>query len=169
MRRRCLVFEMGGARRKHLEENSGSDSSVWLHSSDDNTPSNDQKLVSMNRGNESSRCLLPGIGLHLNALATTPKDYKIVNPDCSASARLLIGPSSVVNIHPSTNGQGLLDTILPVAPSDRELDGMENDVLPVEDSRPPSGYAANEEINQGSPKKKRYSYLFPSEQLVFNF
>lgn len=155
MRRRCLVFEMGGARRKHLEENSGSDSSVWLHSSDDNTPSNDQKLASIDRGNESSRCLLPGIGLHLNALATAPKDYKIVNPDSSASARLLIGPSSVVNIHPSTNGQGLLDTILPVAPSDRELDGMENAVLPVEDSCPPSGYAANEEINQGSPKKKR--------------
>ncbi|KAH6816406.1 hypothetical protein C2S51_021226 [Perilla frutescens var. frutescens] len=154
MRRRCLVFEMGGARRKHLEENSGSDSSVWLHS-DGNSPSNDQNLVPINKGNDSSRCLLPGIGLHLNALATTPKDYKIVNPDSSASARLLIGPSSVVNLHPSTTGQGLLGNILPVAPSDREIDITENAVPPVEDACPPSGYAANEEISQGSPKKKR--------------
>ncbi|KAH6808917.1 hypothetical protein C2S51_026700 [Perilla frutescens var. frutescens] len=154
MRRRCLVFEMGGARRKHLEENSGSDSSVWLHS-DGNSPSNDQNLIPINKGNDSSRCLLPGIGLHLNALATTPKDYKIVNPDSSASARLLIGPSSVVNLHPSTTGQGLLGNILPVAPSDREIDITENAVPPVEDACPPSGYAANEEISQGSPKKKR--------------
>ncbi|XP_057771625.1 protein tesmin/TSO1-like CXC 2 isoform X2 [Salvia miltiorrhiza] len=157
MRRRCLVFEMGGARRKHLEENPVSDSSVWL-CSDGNTTSNDQKLASVNRGNESSRCLLPGIGLHLNALATTPKDYKVVNPDSSSSARLLIGPSSVVNLHPShpsSVGQGLLDNILPAATSDRDVDSMENAVLPAEDACPLSAYAANEEINQGSPKKKR--------------
>lgn len=153
MRRRCLVFEMGGARRKHLEENPVSDSSVWL-CSDGNTDS-DQKLASVNKGNEPSRRLLPGIGLHLNALATTPKDYK---PDSSASARLLIGPSSVVNLNPSS--QGLLDNVLPVNTSDRDVDGMENAVLPVEEACPPSAYTANEEINQGSPKKKRYSCSF---------
>ncbi|KAL1548625.1 protein tesmin/TSO1-like CXC 2 [Salvia divinorum] len=150
MRRRCLVFEMGGSRRKHLEENPVSDSSVWL-CSDGNMTSSDQKLVPLNRGNESSRRLMPGIGLHLNALATTPKDSKIGNPDSSSSARLLIGPSSIVNLHPSTTNQGLLDNILPVATSDRDGDGMEN----VGDACPPSSYAANEEINQSSPKKKR--------------
>lgn len=155
MRRRCLVFEMGGARRKHLDENSGPDSSVWLQS-DGNMSSNDQKLVSIKTGNESSRCLLPGIGLHLNALATTPKDYKIVNHDSSASGRLLIGPSSSVNFHPSTTDQELLNSILPVAASDREIDSIDNAVLPVEDACHASGYAANEEINQSSPKKKRY-------------
>ncbi|KAG6435579.1 hypothetical protein SASPL_100453 [Salvia splendens] len=151
MRRRCLVFEMGGARRKHLEENSISDSSAWIPS-DGNMASNDQKLVLLNRGNESSRRLMPGIGLHLNALATTPKDYNIVNLDSSSSARLLIGPSSVVNLHPSNGGQGLLDNILVVATSDRDVDGLE---MAVEDACPPSATAANEEINQSSPKKKR--------------
>ncbi|KAI3469608.1 hypothetical protein Pfo_026271 [Paulownia fortunei] len=154
MRRRCLVFEMGAARRKHLDENSGSDSSVLLQS-DGNTSSDDQKLLPIKTGNESSRCVLPGIGLHLNALATTPKDYKIVNHDSSASGRLLIGPSSAVNFHPSTTGQELLNNILPVASSDREIDSVENAVLPVEDACQASGYMANEDINQSSPKKKR--------------
>ncbi|KAK4405744.1 protein tesmin/TSO1-like CXC 2 [Sesamum angolense] len=154
MRRRCLVFEMAGGRRKHMDENSGSDSSALLQS-DGNTSSNDQKLLPMRTGNDSSRRVLPGIGLHLNALATTPKDYKIVNHDSSASGRLLIGPSSSVNFHPSTTGQELLNNILPVAPSDREIDSIDNALLPVEDACQGSGYMANEEINQNSPKKKR--------------
>ncbi|XP_047951005.1 protein tesmin/TSO1-like CXC 2 [Salvia hispanica] len=151
IRRRCLVFEMGGARRKHLEENPVSDSSVWL-CSDGNMTSSDQKVVPLNRGNESSRRVMPGIGLHLNALATTPKDNQNGNPDSSSSARLLIGPSSVVNLHPSTTNQGLLDNNLPLATSDRNGDGIEN---AVEDACLPSAYAANEDINQGSPKRKR--------------
>lgn len=161
MRRRCLVFEMGGARRKHLEESSGSGSgsSLWLNS-DGTTPSDDQNLSPLNTGNESSRCLLPGIGLHLNALATTPKDYKFVNPDSSsASARLVIGPSSVIHLNPSATSQELLDNILPQASSERDIDSMENTALLVEDACPVSGFTANEEINQGSPKKKRY-FLF---------
>ncbi|KAK4425642.1 protein tesmin/TSO1-like CXC 2 [Sesamum alatum] len=153
MRRRCLVFEMAGGRRKHMDENSGSDSSALLQS-DGNTSSNDQKLL-MRTGNDSSRRVLPGIGLHLNALATTPKDYKIVNPDSSATGRLLIGPSSSVNFHPSPTGQELLNNILPVAPSDREIDSIDNALLPVEDACQASGYMANEEMNQNSPKKKR--------------
>ncbi|KAK6130168.1 hypothetical protein DH2020_036084 [Rehmannia glutinosa] len=156
MRRRCLVFEMGGARRKHLDENSGSDSSVLLQS-DGNTPSNDHKLVSIKTGNESSRRVLPGIGLHLNALAATPKDYNSVNHDSSAPRRLLIGPSSTVDFHPSTAGQELLlNNIIPVASSDRDIDRVENDVVPVEDACQASGFVANEETNiQSSPKKKR--------------
>lgn len=139
MRRRCLDFEM----RKHLDEKTAVGS----------TSSNDQKLVPVRTGNEPSRRLLPGIGLHLNALATTPKDYKIINHDSSMSGRLLIGPSSAVSFRPST-GQELI----PLAPSER--DNMENAIVPVEDA---SRYGANEEINQNSPKKKRYTCLFPSE------
>lgn len=157
MRRRCLVFEMGGARRKHMEESSGSDS-LWLNS-DGTTPSNDQNSAPLNRANE--RCLMPGIGLHLNALASAPKDFKIVNPDStSATARLVIGPSSVVNLHHSSTSQELLDSVLPQASSEREMDGMETAIVPVEDVCPPSGFAANEEINQGSPKKKRYTHIY---------
>ncbi|KAL3626310.1 hypothetical protein CASFOL_029859 [Castilleja foliolosa] len=142
MRRRCLVFEMGGARRKHLDESSGSgsDASVLLQSDDNNTSSNDHKLLKTTK--------LPGIGLHLNALAATPKEYKIVNPqDSSTSRRLLIRPSSSVDFHTSNPGQELLNNSGPVALSlEGETDSAQNAVV---------GNVANEEINPSSPKKKR--------------
>lgn len=151
MRRRCLVFEMSEAQKQHLDENLGSDSSPLLHS-DGNTSSNDQKPVSVKAGNGSSRRVLPGIGLHLNALAMTPKDYKIVNPESSASGRLLIGPGLSVNFHPPTAGQESINNVVPVALSDMEIDISENAIVPVND--------ANEDMNQSSPKKKRYNCLF---------
>ncbi|KAK4434046.1 CRC domain-containing protein TSO1 [Sesamum alatum] len=146
MRRRCLVFEMAGVRQKHLEENSGSDSSVLP-----NTTSNLQ-LVPTKRGNDSSCRVLPGIGLHLNALAATPKDYKIVNHEASASGRLLIGPA---NFHRPNSDQESFSNILADNLLEREIDTVENVGLPVEDPCQESGYMANEEINQCSPKKKR--------------
>ncbi|KAL3812581.1 hypothetical protein ACJIZ3_013849 [Penstemon smallii] len=140
----CLVFDIAGARRKHLDGNT---------SSDVNTSSNDQNLVPSRTGNDSSRCVLPSIGLHLNAIAATPKDFKIVNNEALAFGRLLIGPSSSVNSHPPT--QEMLNNTLAVASSERDIDSIENGVLPVEDALPISGFMANEETNQISPKKKR--------------
>ncbi|KAL0392988.1 UNVERIFIED_CONTAM: CRC domain-containing protein TSO1 [Sesamum radiatum] len=124
MRRRCLVFEMAGVRPKHLEENSGSDSSV-LPQFDGNTTSNPQ-LVPTKRGNDSLCRVLPGIGLHLNALAATPKDYKIVNHEASASGRLLIGPSSSSNFHRPTSNQELFSNNLADNLMEREIDTVEN-------------------------------------------
>ncbi|KAL8485208.1 hypothetical protein ACS0TY_027489 [Phlomoides rotata] len=140
MRRRCLDFEMDRARRKHLNENTNPESVC--------SRLVDQTLVPVRTGNESSRRPLPGIGLHLNALATTPKDYKIISHDSSMSGRLLIGPSSAVSFRTSSAAQELI----PLASSDRGIDNLETAIVPVEDA---SRYAANEEINQNSPKKKR--------------
>lgn len=145
MRRRCLVFEMGGARRKHLNENTAPNSVCGRPSS-----SNENTIV--RTGSEPSRRLLPGIGLHLNALATTPKDYKIINNDSSMSGRLLIGPSSAVSFRPSNTGQDRINESVP----DREVENMETAIVPFEDA---SRYATNEEINQNSPKKKRYTCI----------
>ncbi|CAA0823061.1 Protein tesmin/TSO1-like CXC 2 [Striga hermonthica] len=133
MRRRCLVFEMGGARRKQLDENSGHD------------PSSDS--IS---GNEPTRRMLPGIGLHLNALASAPKDTL-------TSRRLLIGPCSSVDFHPP-------DAVaVPPNPTslETEAEGVENNagavsVVVEDDDSQQSGFVANEENNQSSsPKKKR--------------
>lgn len=153
MRRRCLVFEMAGARRKHMEDGSASDSPVLLKS-DDNTSSN-QQIVQSRTENDSSR-VLPGIGLHLNALAATPKDFKILNHESSASGRLLIGPSSSANFLPPTSGQDLLSNTLANYSLEREIDNFESGGLPLEDPSQESGYIANEDINPSSPKKRRY-------------
>ncbi|KAK4482859.1 hypothetical protein RD792_010031 [Penstemon davidsonii] len=150
MRRRCLVFDMSGARSKHFDD----------MQSDANVPTQDQQLVLEKTGNDSTRCVLSGIGLHLNALATTPKDYKIANHEASASGRLQISttPSSSVNFQPQTTNQDFSNNNLAiVAFSEQQIETFENCVLPpMEDACQVSGYIANEEINQSSsPKKKK--------------
>lgn len=150
MRRRCLLFEMAGARRKQLDENSGSDSPMLLQSNNGTTLSTAE--------NESWRPVLPSIGLHLNALATTtPKNYKLVSYEATAYSGFFVGTGSSVNSHtPITNQELLNNNSLAVIPSEREYDATDNGVLPVEIACDASEYVASEDINQSSsPKKKR--------------
>ncbi|KAL6522668.1 hypothetical protein OROHE_016515 [Orobanche hederae] len=157
MRRRCLVFEMGGGRRKHLGKNPGPDPDPsLLLQSDGITLSNGNKVVHPKVGYESSHRVLPGIGLHLNALAATPNDYKMVRQDSSASRRLLIGPCSSVDFHPPAAGLELSNSVVPVAESlEKENDRFDNAVATVEDGGQALRYVASEETNPSSPKKKR--------------
>ena len=112
----------------------------------------------------SSRCMVPGIGLHLNTLATTPEE-RIVNHEPSPSAKLLIGPGSSVHIQPSVSGQKLA-----LPSSQQDINTFENGALPVEETDDVSGYLAGEELNQSSPKKKRYvcllGFLFTSSYMM---
>ncbi|KAL3507861.1 hypothetical protein ACH5RR_033243 [Cinchona calisaya] len=155
MRRRCLVFEMAGARRKHLEESSSS-VSCFLMQSDGNTPSTDKQLVPLRTGNDSSRCILPGIGLHLNALATTPKDFKVVKQDGSVPGRLVIVPSSTANFQSVVTGQESLNESLALTLMETDMDPIENGVPLMEDANQVSTLMVNEDLNQISPKKKRH-------------
>lgn len=139
-----MFFETG---RNHVEYSSGSDSPMLLLS-EENT-SSDQQAVPKKTENASS-LVLSGIGLHLNALATTPKDIKIVNHEASESGRLLIGPTPSGNFCLPTSGQLLLNNTLANYSSDRAIDTFPNVALPVE----------NEEINPSSPRKKKYVFLF---------
>ncbi|KAL3505969.1 hypothetical protein ACH5RR_031351 [Cinchona calisaya] len=154
MRRRCLVFEMAGARKKHLDENSGSVSSILLQS-DGNTPTADKQLVPFRTGNDSSRCILPGIGLHLNALATAPKDLKVVKQDASVPGRLVITPGSAANFQSVMVGQESSDPSLALTSTESDMDPVENGVPLMEDTNQASALMVIEEFNQNSPKKKR--------------
>ncbi|KAL2455894.1 Protein tesmin/TSO1-like CXC 2 [Abeliophyllum distichum] len=138
VRRRCLVFEMAGAFRKHLDENSASDSSLLMQS-DGNTSSGDGQLIPTKDRSDSSRCVLAGIGLHLNALATTPKAYKFVAKSSTSAPP----------------HEDLLNNSSAVTMLEREISTVENGVPSVEDDSQASGYVVNEEITQSSPKKKR--------------
>ncbi|CAL5337631.1 unnamed protein product [Camellia sinensis] len=145
MRRRCLVFEMVGARRKHLDDNSSSSSSM-LSQSDVNIESNDKQLVPTKLGHDSSRCILPGIGLHLNALARTSKDYNIVSHETLASGAQFIHDPA---------GQEPINKYLAMISVERNTGPTENGVPGMEDVSQASGYIASEEFSQSSPKKKR--------------
>ncbi|GKV19646.1 hypothetical protein SLEP1_g29875 [Rubroshorea leprosula] len=145
IRRRCLDFETLGARRKNLDDDgSNSNSSV------------DKQLVPMKPRNESSRCILPGIGLHLNALAVAARDNKKIKHETLSSGRQKISiPSSTASILPLTTGQEAVCESLTSASAEREMDPTENGIQLAEDASLASPDLANEDLNQNSPKKKR--------------
>lgn len=154
MRRRCLVFEMVGTRRKRIEDSSSSGSSL-LAQSEVNMESNHKQLIPMNNG--SSRCIVPGIGLHLNALARTSKDQNIFSHETLASGnRLINDPSSTGSFHSWNTGQEPLNKSLAVTTMERNRGDPEIQAQGTEDASPASGYVAGEEISQGSPRKKRH-------------
>lgn len=147
---------MAGARRKHMEENSPSDSSLLL-TTEGNASSSNKQVIQNKAENDPSRPL-PGIGLHLNALAATPKNFKIVNHESSASGRLLLGPSSSANFPPPKSSQDLLlSSTLAEYSLRREIDSFENGGILMDDHSQESGYVANEDMNPSSPKKRRYT------------
>ncbi|KAJ9700410.1 hypothetical protein PVL29_005961 [Vitis rotundifolia] len=155
MRRRCLVFEMAGVRRKNMDDGSNCSSSM-LSQSDGTFVPNDKQLVPLKPGNDSSRRILPGIGLHLNALATTSKDYNVVKHETLTSGRQLISvPSSSGSYLSTIEGQEPVNKSLALNSSDRETDPAENGFQALEDASQASAYAISEELNQSSPKKKR--------------
>ncbi|XP_076944044.1 protein tesmin/TSO1-like CXC 2 [Bidens hawaiensis] len=141
IRRRCLLFEMTGSRRKHLEDISNVNSANVSESNQTVAPND----------NNSSRCILPGIGLHLNAIASNLVDHKVVNLESSGSGRQLI-ISPPVSYHSIGSGQDLM-TSLSDAPS------FEDNLGPVvnvaEDAS--KGFVLNDELSlsQTSPRKKR--------------
>ncbi|XP_047965186.1 protein tesmin/TSO1-like CXC 2 [Salvia hispanica] len=139
MKRRSLVFEMAGGHRKNMEDGSARDSPLLLTNSDGNA-SSDKQIARTKTGSDCSG-LLPGIGLHLNALAATHES--------STSGRLLIGSSSSAHFPPPTTSQDLLSSYL----LESGVDTFKS--LLLEDHSLESGYIANEDINPSSPKKRR--------------
>ncbi|KAL6503473.1 hypothetical protein OROGR_025396 [Orobanche gracilis] len=154
-KRRCLVFDMAGGRLKHSTNNPSPDFPM-LQQSDGNIASNQHPVLPHQTTNGSSRRVLSGIGLHLNALALTPKDHIVVDHDSSASRRLLIGPGLYPDFHPRNScGEEQLSCALTNYSLEREIDTVGNGVVPVEDSLHESGNMEKDEINPSSPKKKR--------------
>ncbi|KAG6732840.1 hypothetical protein I3842_01G197200 [Carya illinoinensis] len=158
MRRRCLDFEMAGARRKALGDASNFGSSM-LSQPDEKINCYDKQLVAIKRSGDSSRCILPGIGLHLNALATTSKDHKNIKLESLSSGIQLYLPSSTASLHSPTNSQEPLHKSLTSVSAERDTDLAENGVSHVEDASQASAYLVSEELNQNSPKKKRHVQL----------
>ncbi|XP_058106201.1 protein tesmin/TSO1-like CXC 3 isoform X2 [Magnolia sinica] len=153
MRRRCLVFEMTGAKKKISEDDSKSSSSNLVQS-EGRFPSGDKQLAPLKPGIGS--CKLPGIGLHLNALATTSKDCRMVKHETLASGSQLISmPNSVGSFCSVTTGQKSLDNSLAPNSVERDLGLLGNELQVMQGSQQTPTFGVGEEFNQGSPKKKR--------------
>ncbi|XP_042515007.1 CRC domain-containing protein TSO1-like isoform X2 [Macadamia integrifolia] len=154
MRRRCLVFEMAGAQKKNLGDDSKSSSSDTSLS--DVKDTDDKQLVHNKPGNSSLPYMLPGIGLHLNALATTSKDCRVVKHETLASGRQLISMrSSITSFHSVTSGQITLTKSLALNSTEEEIGPADNGSLVIQDASQASTFGASEDFNPSSPKKKR--------------
>ncbi|KAE9606468.1 putative transcription factor Tesmin family [Lupinus albus] len=142
LRRRCLDFEMASVRWKNSDDNSNTGSSSTLHG---RNVTDENQLVHTKHNSDSRKCILPGIGLHLNALATLKDHNGIKNEKLSYGRKLsLICSTSSLKISTSQEHHHLA---LGAVSSEREIDPSNNSVQPAEDCR--------EDLNQNSPKRKR--------------
>ncbi|WOH08498.1 hypothetical protein DCAR_0727939 [Daucus carota subsp. sativus] len=152
MRRRCLVFEMVGSRRKRLDD--GSSTSVLLQCHE-NPASSDKCVVPLQPVSNIPRRRLPGIGLHLNTLAATSVDHKVVKHEALVPGGQPISVSGSAAYINSSNSQQILDSALVMYSSDRDMCPIGDGTPMAEDAAQGSGYMVNESLNHNSPKKKR--------------
>ncbi|KAL9240824.1 hypothetical protein vseg_015001 [Gypsophila vaccaria] len=133
VRRRCLTFDM--ARPKKSVDGAPFVSSLSSLRSEGKPVSASKQPVTPQ--GDSSRCVFPGIGLHLNALAAASKDRGI-------SYQEMISPTSQ---EPPNNAIAIF-----------EKDGAptENEIELMEDCAQLSANA--EDLNSNSPKKKRRKF-----------
>ncbi|EEC69633.1 hypothetical protein OsI_39028 [Oryza sativa Indica Group] len=131
MRRRCLFNEKSGA------ANEGAKNSSARHSTNSTTPR--RKISSSDNNLKTLRtppCALPGIGLHLNALATVPKDKMVPHNDIQSSLNQASNVPSAVGSSPPTDDPHTIN----------------------DDSSQTAVVAYVGESSQGSPKKKRHKF-----------
>ncbi|GAU18862.1 hypothetical protein TSUD_228520 [Trifolium subterraneum] len=153
IRRRCLDFEMASVRKKISDDNSNTGSSTTQ--SEVRNAVNENQLLPAKRNADSQRCILPGIGLHLNALATV-KDHKGKQSENATSERQLSLANSTSLLLSACQDHQHLSVVSVSVSSERELDPTsDNGVQPAEDCSQALAYMAAEDFNQNSPKKKR--------------
>lgn len=155
MRRRCLDFEMVGTQQKSLDGGSGGNSSSLRKSDENNIPKHKQ-LVVVKHGGDSTRCIVPGIGLHLNALTSTTKDSRIVKHES------LLSDVQALNVHMSTTSlqspltnQELLHKSLTLSNAE-DMDLDDNGLQVTEEASQAPADLNYEEHGQTSPRKKRH-------------
>ncbi|XP_068650447.1 protein tesmin/TSO1-like CXC 2 [Aristolochia californica] len=156
MRRRCLVFEAAGTQNKNFEDDSRSTSSTSSQA-DGKINTDDKQLPPLRAsGTSSSSCIVPGIGLHLNTLASTSKSCKVIKQEIIASGRRLISiPKPVGSFSSLSTVQRAPIKCLALNPVDREIGPVNKNSHFTQDSLRVPGIGVGEDSNPSSPKKKR--------------
>lgn len=146
MLRRCLDFEMVGI-SKNLSN--GSNTTVLPQLDDDTLK--DKQLVALKPGTSAPRCVVPAIGLHLNALAAASKAR---NGEASSGKQRLKLSVPISSLNSVACQEPLMNSLEP-ASSDGGVD--ENEVQMNGNATQASLCLIDEELNQTSPKKKRHA------------
>ncbi|CAN6575509.1 unnamed protein product [Malus baccata var. baccata] len=152
IRRRCLDFERPAAhKRKSIDASGGS---LALPQSSCEVASVEKQLVQTIKGCDYSSSRLPGIGLHLNALATSSESNlsKVVKHDISES-RAINFPNSKIS---STS----------LTPSEVSRDESCKNKAQVAETPPQVCAAVGQEHDCNSPEKKRLKLQPVGESLA---
>jgi hypothetical protein len=147
---------MASVRKKISDNNSNAGSSTTQ--SEVRNAADEKQLLPAKRNANSQRCILPGIGLHLNALATV-KDHKGKQNENATSERQLSLANSTSLLLSACQDHQHLSVLSVSVSSERELDPSDNGVHPAEDCPQALAYMAAEDFNPNSPKKKRQMKL----------
>ncbi|KAG6526808.1 hypothetical protein ZIOFF_016809 [Zingiber officinale] len=141
MLRRCLVFELASVSKKNLTPSTSSSKGKRI------CGANNLKLKT------TPLRALPGIGLHLNALATTSKDT-MVTKDAPTSGKQVISIPIDPLISETTERENPTNSLSVGKDSGPEDSEGHLQIVPYDD--PKDAIINNcEELTQGSPKKKR--------------
>ncbi|KAK8964375.1 Protein tesmin/TSO1-like CXC 3 [Platanthera guangdongensis] len=101
VRRRCLVFEVAGVSKKNLHKDLNVPTSIKSPINAKPTSDNEQ-LITSKASKSPVSFVLPGIGLHLNALARTSKDKPITHKSKAPERKFISRPCSMRPFAPPT-------------------------------------------------------------------
>lgn len=165
MRRRCLVFEAAGVSKKNMHNNSNASPST-VFPINAKSDSDNLQLVPSKTSKTAIPYVLPGIGLHLNALARTSKDRPISQKTKTCGREFINKPCSLSSIAAAITGEKppflLLDLHQSPDPSGNEV--QDSKFVHSDVSLIPTTLGIEESF---SPKKKRYGQLAGTCSLNF--
>ncbi|KAL8100196.1 protein tesmin/TSO1-like CXC 2 isoform X2 [Apium graveolens] len=146
LRRRCLVFEMAGSRRKPLTDISNVGPTMLSHPYDN----------PIKPKHDIPRCNLSGIGLHLNALASTSVNHNVTKSEALTTDRQQLSLFSSGVCLDSSYRQEQPKESLVASSSEINMLPAGEDMSLVEDAGQASEDVVNEALDHNSPKKKRH-------------
>ncbi|KAI9186771.1 hypothetical protein LWI28_020699 [Acer negundo] len=146
IRRRCLVFETGSHKKY----------SSLIPSQSDCEVAHEENHIVPSKSSGHSLSMLPGVGLHLNALAATSKNDRFVKCKTLASGRQLISMQSSMSSDSLTSSQNILIGSSALNSMEKVSDPCDNKVKVVENALQTFVSVCGEEDDQNSPRKKRH-------------
>ena len=100
--------------------------------------------------------MLPRVGLHLNALATTSKNSTFIQCKTLASAKQLISMRSSMSCDSLTSNQNVLIGSSTLNSMEKDFDSGDNKVKVAENALQASVTTGGEEADLNSPTRKRH-------------
>ncbi|XP_015875386.2 protein tesmin/TSO1-like CXC 3 isoform X1 [Ziziphus jujuba] len=162
IRRRCLDFERAGSHEKKSSCECSGSSAVAIQSNS-KVASVQNKFVHSMGGSFRSSSKLPGVGLHLNSLAT-PTEGKVVDNESWASESQRISKRvSIRSCDSLIPRETSHDKFSPKRSLERDLVPYDNEGQAIEEAHQTSTYV-DEEFDSSSPQNKRRK----SEHVVEN-